>query len=107
MKIWGNNIEIGQEIYYEYDFEIKNSKVIHRDTKTFKMPSLILENGDRVFVNSYYYTEKQEVIDNVHEDLKLRCKTKLEDTKKQIQLLKSTETIIADKLKELEEYGKR
>ena len=107
MKIWGNNIEIGQEIYYEYDFEIKNSKVIKRDTKTFKMPSLILENGNRIFVNNWYYTEKQEVIDNILEDLKLRCKTKLEDTKKQIQLLKFTEKVIADKLKELEEYGKR
>lgn len=107
MKIWGNNIEIGQEIYYEYDFEIKNSRVTERDTKTFKMPSLILENGDRLFVNDWYYTEKQEVIDNVLEDLKLRSKTKLEDTKKQIQLLKFTEIVIADKLKELEEYGKR
>lgn len=108
MKIWGSNdLKVGDTIYYEYDCDIRQSTVKERDGKTFKMPSLIMENGDRIFVNSYYYTEKQEVIDNVLEDLKLRCKTKLEDTKKQIQLLKFTETIISDKLKKIEEYGKR
>ena len=104
MKIWGNDLKIGDIIYYEYDLDIRRSTVKERDTKTFKMPSLIMESGDRIFVNSYYYTEKQEVIDNVIEDLKLRCKTKLEDTKKQIQLLKFTETIISDKLKEIEKF---
>jgi len=107
MKIWGNDLKPGDVVYYEYDLDIRHSTIKERDTKTFKMPSLIMENGDRIFVNSYYYTEKQEVIDNVLEDLKLQCKTKLEDTKKQIQLLKFTETIISDKLKKLEEYGKR
>lgn len=104
MKVWGNDLKIGDIIYYEHDFEIKHSTVKERDTKTFKMPSLIMENGDRIFVNSYYYTEKQEVIDGVIEDLKSRCKTKLEETKKQIQLLKFTETIISDKLKEIEKF---
>ena len=107
MKIWGNDLKPGDAVYYEYDLDIRHSTIKERDTKTFKMPSLIMENGDRIFVNSYYYTEKQEVIDNVLEDLKLQCKTKLEDIKKQIQLLKFTETIISDKLKKLEEYGKR
>jgi len=107
MKIWGNDLKVGDTIYYEYDYDIRRSTVKERDGKTFKMPSLIMENGDRIFVNSYYYTEKQEVIDNIIEDLKLRCKTKLEDTKKQIQFLKFTERVIADKLKELEEYGKK
>ena len=106
MKIWGNDLKVGDTIYYEYDYDIRRSTVKERDGKTFKMPSLIMENGDRLFVNSYYYTEKQEVIDNILEDLKSRCKTKLEDTKKQIQLLKFTEIVIADKLKALEEYGK-
>lgn len=104
MKIWGNDLKIGDIIYYEYDLDIRHSTVKERDTKTFKMPSLIMESGDRIFVNSYYYTEKQEVIDNIIKDLKLRCKTKLEDTKKQIQSLKFTETIIRDKLKEIEKF---
>lgn len=104
MKIWGNDLKVGDTIYYEYDYDIRQSTVKERDGKTFKMPSLIMENGDRIFVNSYYYTEKQEVVDNVLEDLKLRCKTKLEDTKKQIQLLKFTETTINDKLKEIEKF---
>ena len=45
MKIWGNDLKVGDTIYYEYDFDIRQSTVKERDTKTFKMPSLIMENG--------------------------------------------------------------
>ena len=104
MKIWGNNLKVGDTIYYEYDYDIRQSTVKERDTKTFKMPSLILENGDRLFVNDYYYTEKQEVIDNIVEDLKDRCKSKLEEIDKQQKLLQFSKTVIEDKLKELDKF---
>ena len=70
MKIWGNDLKVGDTIYYECHFDIRQSTVKKIDTMTFKMPSLILENGNRIFVNEYYYTEKQEVIDNILEELK-------------------------------------
>ena len=104
MKIWGNDLKVGDTIYYEYDFDIRQSTVKEIDTMSFKMPSLILENGNRIFVNSYYYTEKQEVIDNILEDLKDRCKSKLEDIDKQQKLLKFSKSIIEDKLKELDNF---
>lgn len=104
MKIWGDNLKVGDTIYYEYDFDIKQSTVKKRDTKTFMMPSLILENGDRLFVNDYYYTEKQEVIDNIIEELKDRCKSKLEEIDKQQKLLSFSKSVIEDKLKELNKF---
>ena len=64
-----------------------------------------MENGDRIFVNDYYYTEKQEVIDNLLLNLKERCQNKLEDIKKEQQLLKFSESVIIDKLKELENFN--
>lgn len=104
MKIWGNDLKVGDTIYYEYDFDIRQSTVKERDTKTFKMPSLIMENGNRLFVNDYYYTEKQEVIDNIVEDLKDRCKSKLEEIDKQQKLLQFSKIVIEDKLKELDKF---
>lgn len=104
MRIWGNHLKVGDTIYYEYDYDIRQSTVKERDTKTFRMPSLIMENGDRIFVNDYYYTEKQEVIDNILEDLKNKCKSKLEDIDKQQNLLKFSKLVIEDKLKELDEF---
>ena len=104
MKIWGNDLKVGDTIYYEYDFDIRQSTVKEIDTMSFKMPSLILENGNRIFVNSYYYTEKQEVIDNILEELKNRCKSKLEEIDKQQKLLKFSKSIIEDKLKELDNF---
>ena len=104
MRIWGNHLKVGDTIYYEYDYDIRQSTVKERDTKTFRMPSLIMENGDRIFVNDYYYTEKQEVIDNILEDLKYKCKSKLEEIDKQQNLLKFSKLVIEDKLKELDEF---
>lgn len=104
MKIWGNDLKVGDTIYYEYDYDIRQSTVKERDTKTFRMPSLILENGDRLFVNDYFYTEKQEMIDNILEDVKNKCKSKLEDIDKQQKILKFSKSIIEDKLKELDKF---
>ena len=53
MKIWGDNLKVGDTIWYEYDYDIRQSTVKKRDTKTFMMPSLILANGNRIFVNDY------------------------------------------------------
>ena len=104
MKIWGNHLKVGDTIYYEYDLDIQKSTVKERDTKTFKMPSLILEDGNRIFVNDYYYTEKQEVIDNMLQELKDRCKSKLEDIDKEQKLLKISKSIIEYKLKKLDKF---
>lgn len=107
MKIWGNNIKIGQGIYYEHDFEIKYSKVTERDTKTFKMPSLILENGDRLFVNNWYYTEKQDIIDNLVESLKEKCKSYVSRLDEDITKLEVKKLEVETKLKNLEKWINR
>lgn len=104
MKIWGNDLKVGDTIYYEYDLDFRQSTVKVKDTKSFKMPSLIMENGDRIFVNDYYYTEKQEVIDNLIDELKNRCLKKLDEIKKEQKLLTFTESVIKDKLKELRKF---
>lgn len=104
MKIWGNHLKVGDTIYYEYDYDIRQSTVKERDEKSFRMPSLIMENGNRIFVNDYYYTEKQEVIDNILEELKNKCKSKLEEIDKQQNLLKFSKLVIEDKLKELDKF---
>ena len=104
MKIWGNHLKVGDTIYYEYDYDIRQSTVKERDEKSFRMPSLIMENGNRIFVNDYYYTEKQEVINNILEELKNKCKSKLEDIDKQQNLLKFSKSVIEDKLKELDKF---
>lgn len=105
MKIWGNHLEVGDTIYYEYDLDIKQSTIKYRDVKSFRMPSFIMENGDRIFVNGYYYTKKQEAIDNLLDELKNKCKRKLDETTKQMEYLKHTVTMLNYKLKNLENFN--
>lgn len=102
MKIWGNDIQVGQEIYYERGFEIKHSEVVERDNKTFRLPSLILENGDRLFVNDWYYTEKQDIIDDLVESLKEKCKSSISILDEDIALLKAKKFELENRLKNLE-----
>ena len=78
MKIWGNDISIGEDIWYEDSFTFKYSKVKERDEITYLMPSLIMGNGDRLFVNQYVYTDRKditnEMIDKKIDDAKLLIK---------------------------------
>ena len=104
MKIWGNDLEIGQEIYYEDNYEIKQGKVIEKDFKTFRMTSLILDNKDRIFVNKYYYTDKQEMINEVIEDLKIKCNEEILSLNKSILIKTLLRTSLENKLKKLNEY---
>jgi hypothetical protein len=104
MKIWGNDLEIGQDIYYEDNYEIKQGKVIEKDFKTFRMPSLILDNKDRIFVNKYYYTDKQEMINEVIEDLKIKCNEEILSLNKSILIKTLLRTSLENKLKKLNEY---
>lgn len=104
MKIWGNDLEIGQDIYYEDNYEIKQGKVIEKDFKTFRMPSLILDNKDRIFVNKYYYTDKQEMINEVIEDLKIKCNEEILSLNKSILIKTLLRTSLENKLKKMNEY---
>ena len=104
MKIWGNDLEIGQEIYYEDNYEIKQGKVNEKDFKTFRMPSLILDNKDRIFVNKYYYTDKQEMINEVIEDLKIKCNEEILSLNKSILIKTLLRTSLENKLKKLNDY---
>ncbi len=104
MKIWGNDLEIGQDIYYEDNYEIKQGKVIEKDFKTFRMPSLILDNKDRIFVNKYYYTDKQEMINEVIEDLKIKCNEEILSLNKSILIKTLLRKSLENKLKKMNEY---
>lgn len=107
MKIWGNDLTVGQKFYYIDDFEIKYGEVKEIDKKSFKMPSIITDLMDRVFVNQYYYTEREEVIENLIETLRNNINKNLEDIEFEKKVLESKKTILNTKLQKLsEDYEK-
>lgn len=107
MKIWGNDLKIGQKIYYIDDFEIKYGEVKEIDKKSFKMPSIITDLMDRLFVNQYYYTERGEVIENLVKTLRANINKNLEDIEFEKKVLDSKKIILNTKLQKLtEDYEK-
>lgn len=107
MKVWGNDLEIGQEIYYEDHYEIKFGKILEKDFNTFRMPSLILDNNDRIFVNQYYYTDKEEMINDVIEDLKVKCNEEILSLNKVILVKTLMRVNLEKKLEKLNEFDKQ
>lgn len=103
MKIWGNDLKVGQKFYYIDDFEIKYGEVKEIDKKSFKMPSIITDLMDRVFVNQYYYTEREEVIENLVETIRANINKNLEDIEFEKKVLDSKKTILNVKLQKLNE----
>lgn len=66
MKIWADNVKVGDEFWYERISGLPSSgfqysTVVKKDTKNFRMPCLIMENGDRVFVNTWVYEHKSDI----------------------------------------------
>lgn len=107
MKIWGNDLTVGQKFYYIDDFEIKYGEVKEIDKKSFKMPSIITDLMDRLFVNQYYYTERDEVIENLVETLRANINKNLEDIEFEKKVLDSKKIILNTKLQKLtEDYEK-
>lgn len=103
MKIWGNDLTVGQKFYYIDDFEIKYGEVKEIDKKSFRMPSIITDLMDRVFVNQYYYTEREEVIENLVETIRANINKNLEDIEFEKNVLDSKKTILNVKLQKLNE----
>lgn len=102
MKIWGNDLKIGDIIYYEYDFEIKHSRIINRD-HTYKMPNLALENGDTLPINQYYYTNEED-LKEIISDLKKQCENYIQVIEKDIVLLKAKKLGLEKKLNNLDKF---
>lgn len=68
MKIWVNDVKEGDSFWYSRisglpGSNFKYSTVVKRDTKSFRMPSLEMENGDRVFVNNWVYESLEDIPD--------------------------------------------
>ena len=102
MKTWGDDLKIGDIIYYEYNFVIKQSRIINRD-HTYKMPNLVLENGDTLPINQYYYTDEED-LKEVVSDLKKQCENYIQVIEKDIVLLKAKKLELEKKLKNLDEF---
>lgn len=106
MKIWGNDLKLGDTVYYTTDYTILKGEIVEKDTKTFKLPSLITNLGHRLFVNEYYYTEKDDVLKYIIKDLKMRCKKDIYDAESNIKLLTSNKKHLEQCLENLNNYEK-
>lgn len=85
MKIWADNVKVGAEIWYKSSSGFRFSKVVKKDFKTFLMPSLIMENGDRLFVNEYVYESQEDISKEEIETLITYQESVIKECEKEIQ----------------------
>lgn len=103
MKIWADNVKEGDSFWYKSGIGFKFSKVVKKDFKTFMMPSLLMENGDRVFVNEYVYENKEDISTEEIDTLITYQESIIKECEKEIQ---TTQMRIARISKDIQELKK-
>jgi signal peptidase I len=104
MKVWGNDLKIGDSIWYESYYNFKHGIVKKRDDLTFRMSSLILNNGDRIFVNSYYYTEREDITNEVIDEVINSVKTKINKLNKDKDDIDSSIHLLEERINNLNRF---
>ena len=104
MKLWANKVKVGETIWYEYLWEFKQSTVKEIDTKTYAIPNLIMNNGDRLFVNTYVYTDKSDITVEMIDDILRQGKEKLFELGKKLTLFQTEIDVLTRQLNELENF---
>lgn len=101
MKIWADNVKVGDEIWYKSSVGFRFSKVIQKDFKTFLMPSLIMENRDRLFVNEWVYENKEDISEEEIETLITYQESVIKECEKEIQTIQMKIARISKDIQEL------
>jgi hypothetical protein len=104
MKVWGNDLKIGDSIWYESYYNFEHGIVKKRDDLTFRMSSLILNNGDRIFVNSYYYTEREDITNEVIDEVINSVKTKINKLNKDKDDIDSSIHLLEERINNLNRF---
>lgn len=102
MKVWANEIEEGTNIWYQSGYGFKNATVIGKDN-TFKMPSLKLDNGELLFVNTYVYTDRTDITNEVVDEVIESCETLIDSYLTEILNLSNKITYAREKIHKLKQ----
>ena len=104
MKIWAIDLKQGDAVWYQHGTEFRYSKVAEKDYLSFKMPSLIMENGDRIFVNTYCYTDRSDITDEMVDELIEQINKKIKIWEDEIEHRKNMIRMLEFGIRDLEEF---
>lgn len=104
MKIWADNVKVGDSFWYKSSSGFRFSKVVKKDFKTFLMPSLIMENGDRLFVNEWVYENKEDISKEEIEVLIAYQESVIKECEKEIETTQMKIARISKDIQELKKF---
>ena len=104
MKIWANDLKIGETVWYEWVWGFKQAKVAEIDKHTFSMPTLVFDNGDKIFVNQYCYTDRSDITNDMIDNILLEAKAKRFEWGEEITLLQTKIDAITKQINDLEKF---
>lgn len=86
MKIWLNNLSLGDSFWYHNFKKVKYGTIIDRvSDSNYRMERWRLDTGDEMFVNQFGYTTPEEAANA----LLIYCNTEITNKNAQIALLNS------------------
>lgn len=76
MKIWANELNVGDNIWYDWTIDFRNATVVEK-ISTFKMPAFKLDNDDILFANQYVYTDRSDITNEMIDDMIQYCQGRI------------------------------
>ena len=96
MKIWANELNVGDNIWYQSGYEFKNATIIEK-SYDFKMPTFKLDNGELLFVNAYVYTDRMDITNELIDDV-------IDSCNKEVESYTSEIIILSDKIAKMKQH---
>ena len=104
MKIWANELKIGETVWYEWVWGFKRATIVSIDKHTFSLPTLVFDNDDRIFVNQYCYTDRSDITNDMIDDIISQGKEKLFEWGEEIKLFQAKIEALTKQLNDLEKF---
>jgi hypothetical protein len=105
MKKLASSTKVGENVWYEFNYEYKQSivsKFVADDTKSFAL--CCFENGDSIFVNEFVYTENEDINDEMISELIWEAKDALRYLCKDAEELTKNINLTLEKINKLERF---
>ena len=70
MKIDGNDLKVGDIVWYEFAYEYKQGTIKEISFNVANPPLIIMDNGDGIFVDDgVFYTEKSDITNEMIDEI--------------------------------------
>lgn len=103
MKIFGDKLQVGDTIWYEWVWGFKQGTIVNTEFLVNKK-IFVLDNDDRIPINDWYYTDRSDITIDMIDTLIQQSKERLFELNEESKLIQAKINALVKQLNELEKF---